>query len=243
MAGRNLLIVKDKPQSYFAEAYRAFRTNLQYSKVDRQLKSILFTSSGPGEGKSVTAANTAIALAQAGEKVILIDCDFRRPVQHLLFGRIATGVTNVLAGQGTVLEYLQKTDVPNLRFLASGALPPNPADLLGSKRMAELLVTLKDQADYLIVDSTPVLPVTDACILASRVDGVILVLRAGVVRLEEAQKAREALEQVKGVLLGVIVNRVSEKSDKYYRYYADKRYRVGDKHETTVSYRDISISR
>lgn len=221
MARRNLLIVNERPQSPIAEAYRVLRTNLQYSKVDVELKSILFTSSNSGEGKSVTAANTAISLAQAGEKVILIDCDLRKPVQHLNFGRIATGVTNVLAGKGAVLDYLQQTDIPNLRLLASGPVPPNPAELLGMKRMTEMLTTLRGQADYLIIDSSPVLPVTDARVLASRVDGIILVLGAGIVHPAEAQRAKEALERVNGFLLGIIINRiaVNETIDGYYAYY------------------------
>lgn len=227
MQKRKVLIVKDEPQSPISEAYRAFRTNLQYSKVDGELKSILFTSSNPGEGKSVTAANTAISLAQAGEKVILMDCDLRRPTQHLNFGRVATGLTNVLAGKGTVSDYLQDTEVPGLKLLASGPLPPNPAELLGSKRMMELMATLRDQADYLVIDTTPVLPVTDACILASRVDGVILVLAAGVTRAEEAQRTKEALNQVRGILLGVIVNRVhvGEIMSGYSSYYGYRTYK------------------
>jgi len=216
---RRQLIIDEKPRSPIAEAYRAFRTNLQYSKVDGQLKSILFTSSGPGEGKSVTSANIAIALAQGGAKVIILDCDLRRPVQHLIFGRVATGLTNVLAGEGTVADYMQDTDIPNLRILASGPIPPNPSELLNSKKMADLLSTLGKQADYLIIDTPPVLPVTDTCVLASKVDGIIMVLGAGVVRPVEAQAARDALERVNGQVLGVIVNRV-KRDDMLGDYYS-----------------------
>jgi len=208
---RRQLIVNEKPRSAIAEAYRAFRTNLQYSKIDGQLKSILFTSSGPGEGKSVTAANTAIALAQGGAKVIIMDCDLRRPVQHLIFGRVATGITNVLTGEGTVADYVQDTDIPNLRILASGPIPPNPSELLNSNKMVAILSELGSQADYLIIDTPPVLPVTDTCVLAPKVDGIIMVIGAGVVRPAEAQRAREALGRVNGLILGIMVNRV--KSD------------------------------
>lgn len=225
---RQQLIVREKPRSSIAEAYRALRTNLQYGKVDGELKKIIFTSSGPGEGKSVTAANVATALAQGGAKVIIVDCDLRRPVQHLIFGRVADGVTNILAGKGNVGDYLQDTDVSNLKIMASGPIPPNPAELLNSNRMMDMLKTLGGKADYLIIDTPPVLPVADTCILASKVDGIILVLGAGSVRPDAAQKAKESLEQVNGVLLGVTINR--SRSDEvlggcygYYGYYGRER--------------------
>lgn len=223
---RRQLIVNEKPRSPIAEAYRAFRTNLQYSKIDGELKSILFTSSGPGEGKSITAANTATALAQGGAKVIILDCDLRRPVQHLIFGRVATGITNILAGNGTIQDYLKDTDITNLKLLSSGPIPPNPAELLSSNRMKEMLIALRTQADYLIIDTPPVLPVTDTCVLASKVDGIVLVLGAGVVHPEAAQKTRIALEQVNGSILGVMVNRVKRDEvlgdySSYYGYYGE----------------------
>lgn len=205
---RKQLIINEKNRSPIAEAYRTLRTNIQYSKVDGQLKSILFTSSSPGEGKSISAANLGIALAQGGAKVIMLDCDLRRPVQHLIFGRVATGITNILMGKGTVAEYLQNTDIYNLKILASGPIPPNPSELLNSNKMVDMLATLGSQADYLIIDTPPVLPVTDTCVLASKVDGIIMVIGAGSVRPEEAQRAREALVRVNGSILGVIVNRV-----------------------------------
>ena len=214
---RRQLIVDEKPKSLIAEAYRTFRTNLQYSKINGQLKSIMFTSSGTGEGKSVTAANTAIALAQGGAKVVILDCDLRRPVQHLIFGRIATGITNILTGKGTIADYLQDTNIPNLRFLASGPIPSNPSELLNSNEMTEMLTALGMKADYLIIDTPPVLAVTDTCVLASKVDGIIMVIGAGVVRPAEAQRAKDALMRVNGLILGVMVNRV--KSDEMLGYY------------------------
>lgn len=221
MVQREFLIANERACSSTAEAYRIFCTNLQYLKVDREIKSILVTSSHRGEGRSITAANTAIILAQAGRSVILIDADLRRPTQHLTFGRIATGVTNILLGQGRVEDYLQRTDIPNLRLLTSGPLLPNPAELLGTDRMTELLADLRSQADYLIIDSPPVLPVTDARILAAKVDGVVLVLGSGSVRSEEAVRTKAALEQVEGFLLGFIINRIAtkESSEDYSAYY------------------------
>ncbi len=204
---RRQLIVNEKPRSPMAEAYRAFRTNIQYAKVDGQLKSIIFTSSGPGEGKSITAANTAIALAQGGAKVIMLDCDLRRPVQHLIFGRVAMGITNILVGDGTIGDYVQDTDIRNLKVLPSGPIPPNPSELLNSSKMDAMLIDLGKRADYLIIDTSPVLPVTDTCVLASKVDGIIMVVGAGIVRPADAKRAKESLERVNGDILGVIVNR------------------------------------
>ena len=204
---RKQLIVNEKPRSPMAEAYRAFRTNIQYAKVDGQLKSIIFTSSGPGEGKSITAANTAIALAQGGAKVIMLDCDLRRPVQHLIFGRVAMGITNILVGDGTIGDYVQDTDIRNLKVLPSGPIPPNPSELLNSSKMDAMLIDLGKRADYLIIDTSPVLPVTDTCVLASKVDGIIMVVGAGIVRPADAKRAKESLERVNGDILGVIVNR------------------------------------
>lgn len=219
---RHQLIINDKPRSPIAEAYRSFRTNIQYAKVDGQLKSILFTSSGSGEGKSITAANTAIALSQGGAKVVIVDCDLRRPVQHLIFGRVATGLTNVLKDNGIVTDYLQDTDIPNLKILASGPIPPNPSELLNSNKMVDILSTLGTQADYIIIDTPPVLPVTDTCVLASKADGIIMVIGAGVVRHAEARRAILALRQVNGLVLGVMINRV--KNDEMlgdYSHYCD----------------------
>ena len=185
-AQKHQLIVHEQPKSPIAEAYRTLRTNIQYAKVDGELKVLLFTSAGPGEGKSTVAANTAVALAQAGHKVILVDCDLRKPVQHHVFHLNKKGLTNCLVGESPAIELLQETEVPNLRVLTSGPIPPNPAELLGSSRMGQALETLKEAADYVIIDSPPTIAVTDACVLSQRADGVILVLDADTVRPEMA---------------------------------------------------------
>lgn len=220
MNSKRHLVVQEQSHSSVAEAYRMFRTNILFSKIDGELKTILFTSSCPGEGKSVSAANTAIALAQSGKKVILLDCDLRKPVQHLMFGRVANGLTNVIFGELTVEHAIQETEQQNLFLVASGPLPPNPSDILGSSKMDMLLNNLKTKVDYLIIDSPPVLAVSDACILASKVDGIILVLGAGIVRAEMAQQTKESLERAKGRLLGVMINRIKLEQDNFYGYYA-----------------------
>ena len=213
------LIVHEQPKSPIAEAYRTLRTNIQYAKVDGELKVLLFTSAGPGEGKSTVAANSAVALAQAGQRVVLVDCDLRKPVQHHMFQLNKKGLTNCLVGESPVLDLLQETEAPNLRVLTSGPIPPNPSELLGSSRMDAVLATLKDAADYIVIDCPPVIAVTDACILARKADGVFLVLDADQVRPEMAQKAKELLTNAQGNVLGAILNKAEVESEHSYYYY------------------------
>lgn len=214
------LIVHDNAKSPIAEAYRTLRTNIQFSKTDGELKTIMFTSAGPGEGKSTTIANAAVAMAQSGKKVILMDCDLRKPVQHKIFGKKNRGLTNVLVEELDVEDFIQDTQVENLRVLTSGPIPPNPSELLGSTKMQELIDYLKTQTDYLIIDAPPVIAVTDACVLASKVDGITLVVNSGEIRPEMAQRAKDLLLKANGHLLGVVLNRVEiEEEHAYYYYY------------------------
>jgi len=214
------LIVQDDAKSPIAEAYRVLRTNLLFAKAGEPVHIVIFTSSGPGEGKSTTAANTAVSFAQTGRKVILVDCDLRKPVQHKIFGLTNKGVTNVLVEKIPVEDLLQPTATPNLSILTSGPIPPNPSELLGSDRMAKLLAELKERAEIVILDMPPVISVTDASVLASAVDGIILVVASGMVRPEMAQKAKDLLQRAKGHILGVVLNRVEiEKKHAYYYYY------------------------
>ena len=223
------LIVQEDAKSPIAEAYRTLRTNIQFSKSDGELKAIMFTSAGPGEGKSTTIANTAVALAQSGKQVILMDCDFRKPVQHKIFRKKNRGITNVIVEDVAVQDFIQDTDVDNLRLLTSGPIPPNPSELLGSRKMQEILDVLKTQADYLIIDAPLVIAVTDACVLASRVDGITLVVNSGSIRPEMAQKAKDLLIKANGHLLGVVLNRVEieEEHAYYYYYYGSDDKKIG----------------
>lgn len=219
-ASTRRLIVHEEIKSPISEAYRTLRTNLQFSKSQGNLKTIMFTSAGPGEGKSTTVANTAVALAQSGKKVILMDCDLRKPVQHKIFGKKNRGLTNILVEEVKIEDFLQKTEIENLRILTGGPIPPNPSELLGSSKMQEILDYLKSQADYLIIDVPPVVAVTDACVLAAKVDGIALVVNFGAIRPEMAQKAKNLLLKANGHVLGVIINRVEiEEEDSYYYYY------------------------
>ncbi len=222
------LIVHEETKSPISEAYRTLRTNIQFSKVDGGLRRIMLTSSGPGEGKSTTTANLAVAMAQSGKRTILIDCDLRKPVQHKIFGKSNRGLTNILVNDtpvaemiesGQINKYIQDTMVDNLRLITSGPIPPNPSELLYSARMHEVLEYWTSQADIVIIDATPVIAVTDACVLASKVDGIVLVLDTTSIRPEMAQRAKELLLKANGRILGVVLNRVEIQQEYTYYYY------------------------
>ncbi|HWR09192.1 CpsD/CapB family tyrosine-protein kinase [Sporomusa sp.] len=220
MVQKRQLIVHEDAKSPIAEAYRTMRTNIQFAKIDGDMRVIMFTSAGPGEGKSTTTANTAVAMAQSGKKVIIVDCDLRKPVQHKIFSKKNRGITNILVEDCSVAELIQNTDIDNLQVLTSGPIPPNPSELLGSAKMREIIECLKELADIIIIDAPPTVAVTDACVLAPSVDGILLVLAAGQIRPEMAQKAKELLLKANAHILGVILNRVEiEEEHAYYYYY------------------------
>ncbi len=220
---QKLIMVHDSLQPA-AEAYRILRTNLQFASVDQDLRLLQVTSSSPGEGKSMTTANLAAAIALSGKRVILLDADLRRPVQHKLFGLSNNaGVTSALLGYFDSLEQLLRpTPVQNLRILTSGPLPPNPAELVGSKRMRSLLAQLQDHADIVVLDSPPVTVVSDTTIMASYMEGVLLVAKPGQTRADDLRRSISALEQVEAQLLGVLLNEVPLKNSGYYYDYGYK---------------------
>ena len=230
------LVASTHPQSPISEAYRVLRTNIQFTTVDRPVKTLLVTSPNPSEGKSTTVANLAVVMAQAGMSVVAVDSDLRRPVLHHLFNvPNKQGLTNALLQEAPVLDgCLLETDVENLRVMPSGPLPPNPSELLGSQRMKNLLQALKDRADVLLLDSPPTLAVTDAAVLANEVDGVVLVVDAGETRRGAGQRAVDQLAKVGANLLGVTLNKLSPRrgEDYYYYYYyysGDGRRRRGSR--------------
>ncbi len=213
----SLIALRD-PQSLAAEAYRTLRTNIQFSSLDKPLQTLLITSTAPDEGKSTTLANLAVTMAQAEQRVIVVDCDLRRPSLHTLFGLAnEPGLTNVILQQNDMPLPLQATGVPGLSVLASGPLPPRPADLLGSRRMEALIARLRAEADIILFDTPPVIAVTDAAVLATRLDGVLLVLQAGKTRRDRAREARRQLEKVKANLIGVVLNNARPEAG--YGYY------------------------
>jgi capsular exopolysaccharide synthesis family protein len=215
------LIAAAHPRSPISEAYRALRTNIQFSTVDRPLKTLLVTSTNPLEGKTSTVANMGVVMAQAGLSVIVVDSDLRRPHLHQFFEVSRNlGLTNALLDKNPNPDgYLQATGVENLRVLTSGPLPPNPSELLNSQRMRELIEQLKGEAAVVIFDSPPILAVTDASILANQVDGVLLVVDAGSTRREMAQRGKEQLDKVGANLLGAALNKLSHRGAGGYYYY------------------------
>lgn len=219
-AGPRLLVAPDDLKSPAAEAFRALRTNLQFLGLDRALGTVIVTSPGPGEGKSTVTANLGVALGLAGSQVILVGADLRKPTLHRHFGLSNdVGLTSVLTGNVRWQDALQDTGFQGVRVLAAGPIPPNPAELLGTERMRELIGELRDAADMVIFDTPPVLNVTDAGVLAQRVDGVIYVISAGVTPRDIARAGKQRLEQVGARLLGTVVNRVEPRGGNYYYYY------------------------
>jgi capsular exopolysaccharide synthesis family protein len=214
------LIISHRSFSPLSEAYRVIRTNIQFMAVDEPAKAILVTSPDVGEGKSVTVANLGVIMAQADLRTIIVDTDLRRPVMHKLFQvPNQEGLTDLLRSPGFEIgDQLKDTGVENLQVITSGPLPPNSSELLGSRRMAELIQQLEKIADVVLFDSPPVLAVTDAVVLASRVNGVVLVVEAGRTRRDTTHQAIERLQQVGANVLGGVLNRVPHKGGGYYHY-------------------------
>jgi len=201
-----VLITLREPASAAAEAYRTLRTNILFSSLDKPIHTLLLTSAEQTPDKSLTAANLAVTMAQAEQRVLLVDCDLRQPTLHTIFGLSnEQGLTSAILDQEAPLA-IQPTEVPGLSLLPSGPLPPRPADLLGSRRMEGLLNRLRQIADIVIFDTPPVQPFTDALVLATRVDGVLLVIQAGRSRRDRVREARQKLEKVKANLLGVVLS-------------------------------------
>jgi len=204
------LITVSEPQSAISEAYRTLRTNLDFASLDQALKTLVVTSAGVGEGKSTTLANLAVVSAQAGRGVILVDADLRRPSLHQLFGLDnEAGLTTIMRDDSALSSPpLQDSGVEGLSVLTSGPLPPNPADVMGSRRMEEVIVALADRADQVLFDTPPIVAVTDAAVLATKVDGVLLVISAGKTRREQARTAIHRLEQIHARLVGTVLTNV-----------------------------------
>lgn len=212
------LITISNPKSPVAEAYRTLRTNIQFSNIDGNLQTICVTSSGPGEGKSTTISNLAETFAQAGNRVAIIDCDLRKPRLHRIFKLTNTkGVTTLLSGQSEIEDVIQVAG-SDLTVITSGSIPPNPSELLGSKRMKDLLEVLKKRYDIVLIDAPPVGLVTDAAILSAIVDGIILVVASGKTDIDGAKRAKKLLENVGARILGVTMTMIPVSKKGYYGY-------------------------
>lgn len=219
--GRRAELVALDAQSPASEAYKALRTSLLFSTIDQELKTIVVTSSAPGEGKSRTAANLAIVLAEAGHKTLLVDADFRRPSLHKIFGRIRNvGLSNLILQDVAENDAITAVErVPNLWLITSGTIPPNPSELLGSGRIRELLERLRGAFTYVILDTPPVNAVTDAAILAAASSGTILVVEQGVTTIPALGHATRLLERVGAHTIGVVMNKVRASTGSYsYEY-------------------------
>lgn len=219
------LVTLVAPRSSIAESYRTLRTNLEFASIDQPLRSLLVTSAVPREGKTTTSANVSIAFAQGGRRVILVDADMRRPGLHAVFELPNShGLTTLLRAENADLRSIaHATDEPNLRVVTTGPLPPNPAELLGSQRMRDVLAQMAQHCDLIVVDSPPLQAVTDAAVLAAELGGTLLVVSAGKTRRAALQQAKSALDRVGANLLGVTLNRLSERSTAgyYYGYYGE----------------------
>lgn len=208
------LVTVSHPRSPVSEAYRTLRTNIEFSSLDHAVKTILVTSAAPDEGKSTTIANLGVTFAESGREVVVVDCDLRRPSLHQLFALPnETGLTAAIREERPVAELLGETRVPRLRLLASGVIPPNPAELLGSRRMDRVIETLRDLADVVLFDAPPTIAVADAAVLAPKMDGVLLVVSAGKTRRDHALRAKRLIEKVNAKVLGVVLNNVKFDGD------------------------------
>lgn len=218
-ASKNPLLTQVAPQSPRAESFRQLRTNLQFANVSGRAKSVLITSSLPGEGKSTTATNLAIALAQAGQTVCLVDADLRRPMvnDYLGLDRNA-GLTTALVGSADINELLQPWGDDRFYVLTSGQIPPNPSELLGSAEMRDLIDRLEQAFDTVVIDAPPLLPVTDAAVLSQHVGGVVVVVGTQKLKRQDLEKAMKALDLVGSNVLGIILNRIPAKGPDAYSY-------------------------
>ncbi|WP_164667652.1 CpsD/CapB family tyrosine-protein kinase [Virgibacillus doumboii] len=218
---RNLITNID-PRSPISEQYRTVRTNLQFASVDDELKSIMVTSSGPSEGKSMSTANLAVVYAQQGKKVLLIDADLRKPTVHYTF-RLDNlrGLTNVLVGEISTGDAISVTEIDKLDVVSCGPIPPNPSELLASKKMKQFLNDVSQLYDKVLFDTPPVLAVADAQVLANICDGLILVVRSKRTEMEAAKKAKESLDPAGAKILGILLNDREQKDSQYYYYYGN----------------------
>lgn len=216
------LITQLNPKSPISEQFRTIRTNIQFSAIDESIQSIIVTSAGPGAGKSITAANLAVVYAQQGMKTLLIDADLRKPTVHYTFrlGNLR-GLSSVLIGEATFEEAVENGMVDELYILPCGPIPPNPAELLASNKMKQLLEFAEENYDFVIIDTPPVLAVTDAKILSQMVDGTIFVVRSGTTEKEDAKKAYELLNDGNAKIIGAVLNDVPKKEGAYYYYYGN----------------------
>lgn len=221
---RPSLITLTRPSSIIAEQFRTIRTNIQFSMVDENLKTLVITSAGPGAGKSTIAANLAVTFASQGKKVLLVDADMRKPTVHKTF-RLPNhdGLTTLLTENDMQInDIIHRAPSEGLFIITSGVIPPNPSELLASKRMERLMNELEQNFDLIIFDMPPVIAVTDAQVMASKADGTIFVIPKGSTNKDMVLKSKDLLDKVHANVIGAIFNRVELSGDNYYYYYGEK---------------------
>lgn len=217
-----MFIVDKLPKSITAESYRSLRTNIQYSSIDKQVKTLVVTSSNAGEGKSTVSGNLAYTFFQSGKRVLIIDCDLRKPSLHRKFNvSNEVGLTDVLVGTSELNKVMKKID-DNLYLLTTGTLPPNPAEIIGSNTMENFLDECKINFDYIILDTPPILPVTDSKLLAIKADATVLVVRSEISKSKHVSQAFKELGKVNANVIGTILNDVEMHSEKLYYDYSAK---------------------
>ncbi len=233
------LITYHDPKSAAAEAFRSLRTNIGFAGIDKKLKMIVFTSPSPVDGKSTTASNFAVTMAQTEKRVLLLDCDLRNPKLHKFFGiNNDVGLTHILTDmiiEDQPLASMAKTvrNINNLYIITSGFIPPNPTEILASKKMETVLEQLTKEFDLVVIDTPPVGSLTDAAILGKIADGVILVLASGETNIEMAIHAKKALDNVEAKILGAVLTKLDKSSSGYYyyKYYNYNYYYYGEDEE------------
>ena len=218
-----MFITKKMPKSLSAEAYRSLRTSIKFSSVDKPIKTIVVTSSIPGEGKSTISGNLAITLSQSGARVLLIDCDLRKPSIHKKFRVLNDlGLTDILVDKCSLKDVIKKID-EYLFMITAGTIPPNPSEIVGSNSMEDLIKELSLSFDYIVMDTPPVIPVTDPLLLAAKSDATIIVVRARKTKEKIIRQAYDELIKVNSNIIGSILNDSETKTNNsYYEYYAEE---------------------
>ncbi|WP_020619928.1 CpsD/CapB family tyrosine-protein kinase [Paenibacillus daejeonensis] len=215
------LIAEVNPKSPISEAYKVLRTNVDFSNFEEDIQTVMITSSRMSEGKSTTTANLAVTYAQTGKRVLLIDADMRKPTQHKIFGLSNRyGLTSALSNNSELREVVMDTGIDHLSLLPSGPVPPHPSEMLASKRMELLLERARGEYDIVLIDTPPMMAVTDAQIMAAKCDGVILVIDAGKVKKDMARKVKAKLQHANARMLGVVLNNVNRSGSDSYAYYS-----------------------
>lgn len=217
------LVTHDSPKSVVSEQFRTIRTSIDFSMPDKELETLVVTSATPGDGKSTVAANTAVVYAQNGKKVLLVDADMRKPTVHYTFSLTNNaGLSNLLTKNTTQQVAIKNTEIEGLDVITCGAIPPNPAELLGSNMMDTVIETFKEHYDLIVFDAPPILSVTDGLILGNKCDGVVLVVSSGSTEKDNIVKAKELLDHSQATILGVVLNNMTLTKDHYYyQYYGE----------------------